>query len=68
MIKKNILFVLSILLLVNCSNDDEMIAPIPEDTTEIIYIIPVVIHIIHSGEAIGTGYQELFQKPMGFRW
>ncbi|MBL4642961.1 MAG: hypothetical protein JKY44_05155, partial [Flavobacteriaceae bacterium] len=56
MIKKNILIALSALLLINCSSDDEIIDPLPEDTTETIYTVPVVIHIIHSGEAIGTGY------------
>lgn len=56
MIKKNILIVLSALLLINCSSDAEIIDPLPEDTTETIYTVPVVIHIIHSGEAIGTGY------------
>lgn len=56
MIKKNILIALSLLLFINCSSNDVISEQLPEDTTKTIYRIPVVVHIIHSGEEIGTGY------------
>ena len=56
MLKNKLLTGLVLLLLINCSPNDEIITPLPGDTTETIYTVPVVVHIIHSGEAIGTGY------------
>ena len=56
MIKKYILIALSVLLFINCSRNEGVIEQLPEDTTETIYTLPVVVHIIHSGEEIGTGY------------
>ena len=54
MIKIHILIALSSILLFNCSSDHE-VQPL-EETTETIYTLPVVVHIIHSGQDVGTGY------------
>ncbi len=56
MIKKNCLFVLSILLLCNCSNDDEIIIDPSTEVIETVYTLPVVVHVIHIGEEVGVGY------------
>lgn len=48
-----ILITLLALILFNCSNDEQ---PPIEKTEEIIYTLPVVVHIIHTGEEIGVGY------------
>jgi len=56
MIKKNSLFVLSVLLLCSCSKNDEIIVDPAEGTIKTVYTLPVVVHVIHSGEEIGSGY------------
>lgn len=40
----------------NYSSDDKIIEnnQVLEETTETIYTLPVVIHIIHSGELVGV--------------
>jgi hypothetical protein len=57
MIKKYILITLLSIVLFNCSKDDEtQPSAKPIETTETIYTLPVVVHIIHTGEEVGTGY------------
>ena len=53
MIKKYTLIIVSSLLLFNCTKDSE-ISP-SEETTETVFVLPVVIHIVHTGEEIGIG-------------
>ncbi len=47
---------LSLCILMSCSRDDDVIPVVPDpDPVEEIYYIPVVIHLLHLGEAIGEG-------------
>ena len=55
MLKKYFLTVLSTFLFIKCSSDDAN-DQLPENTEDVIYSLPVVVHIIHSGETIGTGF------------
>lgn len=55
MIKKNIILILLTLIVTCCTKDDVFVKPTKE-SEEKIYIIPVVVHIVHTGEAIGIGY------------
>lgn len=54
--KYAILTLLTILLLISCSKSDDSISPspIPEPGNDVVYL-PVVVHIIHNGEATGKG-------------
>jgi hypothetical protein len=56
MTKKNILLSLCVLFFFSCSKDDEIIDKLPEDTIDVVYTLPVVVHIIHSGEKVGYGF------------
>lgn len=42
-----------LLLLASCADDEEMTLIEPDEDT--IYNIPVVVHVVHNGEPIGTG-------------
>ncbi len=64
MIKRQILIVLLGIVLFNCSSEDE----INEDqqvSEKTIYTLPVVVHIIHTGEEIGTGYNLSNERIIG---
>jgi hypothetical protein len=56
MMKKYTLLIFSLLLFFNCSKDDEIIIAPPEVAIETVYILPVVVHVIHSGEVVGDGF------------
>lgn len=51
--KKYILIALSIIILFSCSKDDEIQRP--EESTETIYTLPIVVHILHTGQEVGKG-------------
>ena len=63
-IKQILLFLIS-LLLFNCSSNDEIIVGQQGETTETIYTLPIVVHIIHTGEEIGTGYNLSNERIIG---
>jgi len=52
--KEILLIALSSIMLFSCSNDDE-VQP-SKESSGTIYTLPVVVHIIHTGEEIGLGY------------
>jgi len=55
MIQRYILIILAGLIFTNCSENSEP-AIKPGSTEETIHTLPVVVHIIHTGEVLGTGY------------
>ncbi|BDD11222.1 hypothetical protein FUAX_36540 [Fulvitalea axinellae] len=63
--------VFSILLLsvflFSCADNEalEDSRPDEEETTEAVYILPVVVHIIHTGEETGTGYNLSEERIIG---
>ena len=55
MTKKLFFLFITILFFSRCSNRDTI--PLEQlETTNTIYTLPIVVHIIHSGEQIGTGF------------
>ena len=63
MIKKYILLALSSIILFSCSKDDEVQPSV--ETTETIYTLPVVVHIVHTGEEVGIGYNLSNERIIG---
>ncbi len=61
--KKYILIALSSILLLSCSKDDEVQPSI--EITKTLYILPVVIHIVHTGKEVGTGYNLSNERIIG---
>ena len=55
MIKRQILIVLLGIALFNYACDDD-INEDPQVSEESIYTLPVVVHIVHTGEQVGEGY------------
>ena len=53
-VKYSLTLLLSILLL-NCSKDYREQQSLSE-TTETVYTLPIVVHIVHVGESVGIGY------------
>jgi len=57
---RKILFLISLLVLSSCNKENDIINPdipdsiIPEPGVDVVYL-PVVVHVIHNGEAIGDG-------------
>ncbi len=49
-----ITFFLSIYILMSCSKEEDP-TPIDPDPDEKIYYLPLVVHVVHKGEAIGEG-------------
>jgi len=65
MIKKSVLIALLGLFLFNCSSDTEIIIDQAEGTIEGVYILPVVVHIVHLGEEVGTGNNLSKERILG---
>ena len=63
MIKRYFLIGLLSTLIFACSSDDQ--EPIKEASVEEVLTLPVVVHIVHSGEAIGTGYNLSEERIIG---
>ena len=61
--KKYILIALSSILFSGCTEDHEYYPS--EETTETVYTLPVVIHIVHTGEEVGTGYNLSNDRVIG---
>ncbi len=55
MTTKYFLMILLGVTLLSCTRDENQIQPRTE-TVESIYTLPVVVHIVHTGESIGTGF------------
>ena len=54
MIKYSLTILLSTILF-SCTKDDDKIQPLTE-TIETVYTLPIVVHVVHAGESVGTGY------------
>ncbi len=65
MIKKNILIALSSIMLLNCSNNDEIIDQNSKETIGTVYTLPVVVHVVHTGEDVGLGYNLSNERIIG---
>ncbi|MDO5980272.1 M43 family zinc metalloprotease [Flavivirga spongiicola] len=63
MIRNSILIALSSIILFSCSKGDGV--EHPEETTETVYTLPVVIHIVHTGQEVGTGYNLSNERIIG---
>lgn len=61
--RKTILIITSFILILSCSKDDQ-IQP-SEETIETVFTLPLVIHIVHVGEEIGTGYNLSRERIIG---
>ncbi len=50
-----VVFTMIMLVIVSCSKDEEFENPVSDDPKEEVLLLPVVIHVMHTGESIGEG-------------